>query len=126
MLLTIGDERVFRAIVRGEKTYEGRRWKEKYTDVRPGDIIVFLHEGQPEFVVARVTDVRRYDTVGDMVRELWRELVPFAESEEDALKLYKRYYSENDPAVAFGIEVLSVEQLDERTYRKWLGRVLWR
>ena len=122
MILTINDPRVFEEIARGRKRFEGRREKEELLRLRPGEIIIFFLEGTLDLVVARVREVRRFETVEQMVAELWRDLVPFARSREEAMDVYKRYYSPRDPAVAIGIERVHVERIrDPKVLKKILG-----
>jgi len=125
MILTIKDREVFEAIAGGRKRFEGRRWKEEFEKLKPGDLILFLLEGEPELVVAKVREVRPFPSVEEMVLSLWKELLPDARDPSEALSYYGRFYSLSDPAVAIGIEPLSREFLDERSRRKWAGRDCW-
>ncbi len=122
MILTINDPKVFQAIAEGKKTFEGRREKEELLKLKPGDFIIFFLEGSLDFVIAQVSEVRRFPSIRKMVEELWQQLIPFAFSPEAALEIYKRYYSPEDPAVAIGIRVLHVERVrDPRIIRKIMG-----
>ncbi len=122
MILTISDPEIFADIVSGKKRFEGRRADPKYDCLRPGDYIVFFLEGSLDLAVARVREVRRFPTVREMVRALWKELIPRARSPDEALSVYKRFYSPDDLAVAIGIDVVHAERVrDPRTLRKILG-----
>ncbi len=121
MILTIKDERVFDALVRGEKSYEGRKWKEDYRHLRPGDYLLFVLEGGGEILLTEVTDVKRFGSVREMVDALWKELIPWASSPEEALKVYRSFYSPEDEAVALGVKPIHLFRLNQRSAQKWLG-----
>ena len=121
MILTLKDPEVFDALASGKKRYEGRRWEEKYEGLSPGDYVLFLLEGGSEILLARIRDVKRYPSIEEMVKDLWRELLPFKEGPEEVLKYYKSFYSPQDPAVAIGIEPVQSFALDYRYITKWLG-----
>ena len=121
MILTIKDPQVFDALVSGRKKYEGRRWKEEYSELSEGGLIIFVLEGSNELLLTRVKDIKKYETIEEMVKELWRDLLPDAENPESALKYYRFFYSSSDPAVAIEVEPLQKETLDRRTLTKWLG-----
>ncbi len=122
MILTINDPRVFRAIVEGSKRFEGRREKPALLALKPGAYLIFFLEGTLDFVITRVREIRRFETIEKMVKELWRELIPFAHSMDEALEIYRKYYNLSDPAVAIGIDILHSERVrDPRVLRKILG-----
>ena len=121
MILTIRDPRVFDELVRGRKRYEGRRWDESYGELRQNDLILFVLEGSRELLISRVFEIKRFPTIREMVGELWKDLIPFAESVDDALRVYEQFYSPEDPAVAIGVEPVKYLILDSYRLRKWLG-----
>ena len=121
MMLTIKDIRVFDALVKGNKRYEGRRWKEEFSSVKEGDLVVFVLEGGQELLVSRIRELRRYSTIKDMVLELWRDLLPFAKEESEALNYYRRFYSLDEPAVAIEVEPVLHIHMGQREINKWLG-----
>ena len=121
MILTLKDPEVFEALASGQKRYEGRRWEEKYEGLSPGDYILFLLEGGSDILLAKITAIKRYPSIEEMVKELWRDLLPFKESPEEVLRYYKSFYSPEDPAVAIGVEPVQSFTLNHRHITKWLG-----
>ncbi len=121
MILTIKDPRVFDALVRGEKRYEGRRWDASYDSLKPGDYVLFVLEGSREILLSRVKSIHRFATIEEMVENLWKDLIPFARDPSEALKVYKQFYSPSDPAVAIEVEPIKLFLAEERHLRKWLG-----
>ena len=121
MIFTIDDPRVFDALARGEKRYEGRVMKERYERLSAGDYVLFILEGGVELLFARVTEKRTFSTVDEMVRSLWKDLLPFTRSVEEALRFYRKYYNTKLPAIAIGVDPLAHFVLGEREIKKWLG-----
>ena len=105
--LTIADEKIFNAIVDGSKKYEGRVNKEPYNKIRKGDLILIsLENTYAKFVICEVLEVKKYNSIVEMVKDLWKYLIPFAKSEDEALKVYKQFYDVNKEALAIGIRPL--------------------
>lgn len=91
-------------IIAGRKTVEGRLNKGKFAQYRPGDVVWLrrdyrdadgvLHDGEPSAALVAVKDVRHYETFLDMVTaEGFRNVIPHAQTAEEAANEYEQYYS---------------------------------
>lgn len=81
----------------GKKTVEGRLGKDKYLNLRKGDLIK-INDMEVEIV-----SVEKYSTFKDMLIAVgFKNAIPDAGSLEDAVNVYYRFYSKDDEKI-FGV-----------------------
>jgi len=107
------------AINSGEKTIEARLGKPKFLKIHEDDIISVREDlwlgdevinSFPDAVRIKITQVLYFESFEDMLNAVDHQAaVPSAKTVADALKTYRKYYSEADEAeygvVAFYFEV---------------------
>ncbi|NPA76734.1 MAG: ASCH domain-containing protein [Candidatus Diapherotrites archaeon] len=97
----------------GVKTWEIRLKKGRWTQVQPGEAMLFFrHGGKGEFTIVTVLERREYRQIADALADIGVEnAIPQASSAEDALKEYRRFYSEEKErkygTVAFRIKTIA-------------------
>lgn len=90
-------------IIAGRKTIEGRLNKGKFAQYQPGDLVWLrrdyrdadgvLHDGEPRAALIEVKDIRQYKTfLGMVTAEGFKNVIPHAETAEEAANEYERYY----------------------------------
>jgi len=93
-----------KAIAEGRKRVEGRLYDEKRQGIKPGDMIIFENQ-----LIAVVKDVRVYPSFREMLeREGVENVLPGVESIEEAVKVYRRFYSE-EKEKKYGVVAIEVE-----------------
>ena len=105
------------AIRRGDKTVEGRLGKPRFLAIQPGDTLAIredvwregtLVESHDQAVQAIVTQVLYFETFREMLEAVGYEAaIPGASSLEDALAVYRAFYSPADEA-AHGVVALFI------------------
>lgn len=105
-------------IVAGRKTVEGRLAKGKFLNFKPGDLVklrkdvyengelVASYEDQAR---SRITKVEKYPSFREMLETVgYEKAIPRAASLEEALRDYRKFYSEDDEA-EFGVLAIHFE-----------------
>ncbi len=104
-------EGYLRAIAEGRKKVEGRLYDEKRQGIRPGDTILFENR-----LMCVVKDVRTYSSFREMLeREGLENVLPGMESIEEGVKVYRRFYPEEDEK-RYGVVAIEVEPVG------WIGK----
>lgn len=105
-------EPYFSFVKNGQKTIEGRLNKEWYRSLKPGDhIIVHRQDDENDTIEVVVKDLRRYASIQDMLeREPLKQLLPDVDSAEEGLKIYRKFYTEQQEQ-EFGALAIEVERL---------------
>jgi DNA 3'-phosphatase len=95
----------------GIKKYEGRLYRGQWTDIHPGDELILYSkhlDGDPVKVL--VSTVTRYNTFAEMYSALGKQLLPNAETVENAINIYNWFYTAEDQAkygaVAIGLVLM--------------------
>ena len=97
----------FDAIMSGRKTLEVRVGYNSIKRLKAGGLLQ-LETGHTSGMV-RIKSIRIYDNFADMLAtELWRQIVPQASSEEEALRLLRKIYPPNKERL--GVHVIEIER----------------
>ncbi len=115
---------VLDAILAGRKTIERRLARGKFAQYAPGDTILLrrdrrdangvLHDGEKPEVQVTIVAVRRYTSFAEMMQhEPFRQVVPYADTPEEAVAAYTRYYSakEQQEHGVLAIEIASPKEI---------------
>lgn len=96
----------------GKKTIEGRLAKGKFLDIKPGDIISLREDIYEHGVLVlsvnsglkiKVESIERFDSFATMLKTVdYKPVIPSANSFDEALAVYRRYYSPEDEGI-FGV-----------------------
>lgn len=106
-------------MIEGRKTIEGRLNKGKFSEYRPGDMVVLrrdfrnaygvLADGDEDAARVKVVAVRKYASFMEMAtKEDYKAIIPGATSAEEAASEYRKYYSEADEK-RFGVLAIEVK-----------------
>lgn len=76
------------------KTIEGRLNKGIFAKIIKGDLINFL--ANDKAYCCRVTKIEKASTFSDLLANKFRKAIPNANSLEEALTVYRRFYSHQD------------------------------
>ncbi|XWV25583.1 protein of hypothetical protein function DUF437 [Tupanvirus deep ocean] len=98
-------------IICGKKIWEGRLYRDDWTNVRVGDIIIFKYDNNNKNFKVVVTDLKYFIDFGEAFNTLGMGLVPVEGiSVEDVVTFYKKYYSEAD-TIKYGVVAVGVKLL---------------
>lgn len=108
-------------IIAGRKTIEGRLDKGKFAQYRVGDEVGLrrdyrneqgvLEDGEPNAAVVEIVALRTYSTFLAMVTEEgYKNVIPSAQSSQQAADEYNKYYSAEDQA-HYGVLAIEVRFL---------------
>ena len=80
----------------GRKIWEIRLKKGGWETLREGNgVLLFRHGGRGEFIVVEVLERREYSSIREALEDIGMEsAIPQARSVDEALKEYRRFYSE--------------------------------
>jgi ASC-1-like (ASCH) protein len=107
-------EPYFTFLKEGQKTIEGRINKGWYRTVKPGDHIIVYNEKETDSVKTVVTNVRKYTSIREMLEvENIKRLLPDIQTIEEGLKVYYRFYTE-DQEKEFGMIAIEVKLISRR------------
>ncbi len=99
----------FEEMLKEKKIVEGRLWDEKRKKIKVGHIIMFKSEN--ERIFAEVQSIRLYPNFRDMIiAEGLERVLPGVESVDEAVKVYRKYYGENEEH-KYGVVALEVRLL---------------
>jgi len=102
-------------IISGKKTFEGQSWNGKWTNIFPGNILVFGNGGK--MILTRVTSIAYYQNFESMFLQLGQKLLPgHIGKVED---YYSRYYSNevmSSGAIGIGINFIGMKRSDELNF----------
>lgn len=118
MLHELGFEKnILKSILDGKKTVEGRLAKGKFLDFRVGDEILLREDiwedgkitsSQNTKKVTSILAVKQYVSFEEMLKsEGLENVLPSAQSLQDALKIYRQFYSKNDED-KYGVVALKI------------------
>ena len=97
----------FDAIMEGRKTLEVRVGYNSIKKLRSGQLLQ-LETGHTSGIV-RIKSIRIYRSFADMLAaESWQQIVPQAESEEEALRLLRKIYPDHKESL--GVHVIEVQK----------------
>lgn len=93
-------------IKKGQKTVEGRLAKDKYCNLKIGDIIKIND------ILLKVTSISKYKTFKEMlINEGLNNVIPNAKSTKEGTDVYYKFYSPKDEklfgVVGIGIKIIS-------------------
>lgn len=90
----------FGMIKSGQKTIEGRLKRGRFAYLKVGDKVKWINKEHPDDgVVTEVMDIKEYDTIKHMIKGSGlHTLLPGVDTEEEALAIYKKYYTEESQA----------------------------
>lgn len=97
----------------GKKRWEIRLKKGIWETLKEGEgVLLFRHGGRGEFIIVRVEERREYDSIEDALKDVGvQNAIPQAEGVGEALKEYRRFYSEEKErkygVVAFRVSVVA-------------------
>lgn len=91
----------------GTKTVEGRLYRDKFAEYKVGDQVSLradtydadgtLLKEEPNQALVEITKIERFATFADMLSQIgYQKVVPRAESVEQAIAEYAKYYSPMD------------------------------
>ncbi len=86
----------FSDIINGSKKIEGRLNKNTFSQIKSNDQILFTNREHlnPRSIIVNVVKVVNYDSFTTMINAEKLDLIrPNAKSIDDALKIYRKYYS---------------------------------
>ena len=94
-------------IIAGRKTIKARLNRGKFADYRVGDTVSLrrdyrgkdgqLRDGEPDVARVEIVGIRHYSSFLDMLTsEDYRRVIPRAQSREEAVAEYSKYYSAAD------------------------------
>ena len=88
----------FTFIKNGLKKVEGRLNRRDFAEMNKGDIIVFWSgEKETDNVIARIEDIRKYDSFEEMVEtEGKAQVLPGLEGSKRGAAVYRDFFSEED------------------------------
>lgn len=101
-------EPYFTFLKNGQKTIEGRIKKGKYCFIESGDGIEVSNENETDSVNVKVKRVTDYHSIEQMLNtEDFKKVLPDAESIEQGVGLYRKFYS-SDQEAEFGVIAIEV------------------
>lgn len=93
-------------MVKGHKTIEGRLGKGKFLKMRVGDIVSLREDvwqngaivhSTPNKVRIRIAQILYFESFKEMLESLnFKQIIPSAENIDDALAVYRQFYSPAD------------------------------
>lgn len=94
-------------IIAGRKTIKARLNRGKFADYRVGDTVSLrrdyrgkdgqLRDGEPDVACVEIVGIRHYSSfLGMLTSEDYRPIIPRAQSREEAVAEYSKYYSAAD------------------------------
>jgi len=111
---------VLQEILAGEKTIETRLGKERFLNFKSGDEISIREDAWENGEIVRsipgrakivVTNVQRFATFREMFDHLdYKQIIPSANSVDEAVKSYELYYSTSDER-QYGVVAISFRLL---------------
>jgi len=115
-------------IVSGRKLYEGRVRKGLWNRLVPGDCLVTSSDSF-SYVELIIRDALPFNGFDDAFKALGKDLLPEgAETPDDALALYKHWYSyksvQKFGVVAFKVEVKVAKPVSVRIQEPWLSHIV--
>ena len=103
------ERRWFEEMIKERKIVEGRLWDEKRKRIKVGHVIMFVSEN--ERIFAEVQSIRLYPNFKEMiVNEGLERVLPGVETVEDAIKVYRKYYGEQEE-YKYGVVALELRLL---------------
>lgn len=104
-------EPYFTFIKNGQKTFEGRIRKGWYRLVKPGDHIIIYNEEETDSIEVLVKSARPYVSMREMIEnEPLKKLLPDVETIEQGIKVFKRFYTEEQER-EFGAVAIEIQML---------------
>ena len=81
----------------GEKKVEGRLYDSFFRDLKQGDILTFIDESTSERLKTEVEKIDVFANFAQMISFFHKEILGFGQfSEEDTLKTYNSFYTEEE------------------------------
>jgi len=99
-------EKYYNFIIEGSKVFEGRLGSEKNKSLKIGDIIIFNNS-----LRVKIVSIDAFSSYEDAMKVLdFKELIPDADSVDEAIGVYEEFYSKEKQAnlgvCVFGIELI--------------------
>ncbi len=90
LLIREVDRRVYEALRKGEKSVETRAMSDEYGEIKVGDWLVF--NCGKDSLEKEVGEVKHFKSLRELLDNYgFEEIMPFVESEEEALKVWESF-----------------------------------